>query len=185
MTTRPTHEVMRDAVDAIGVKRLARELDISASLIYKWCQEPKSDAHPHGSGTANPLDRLLTIHRLSGDTELLQHLCRAAGGFFTPNPAFKSANLRFVTETIQILDKFADLIGFAERSLRSDDRIDKDEAVRLRREWDALKSRLEHFILCCEGGAFDLRNKTSAHAPRRRSKSPASGARQGKRKRLQ
>ncbi|MCK6439673.1 MAG: hypothetical protein L6Q71_05665 [Planctomycetes bacterium] len=159
MKLRPTHEALKDCIEKAGVKKVAGALGISSSLVYKWCQPP-DDEKGESSGAANPLDRMLTIYELSGDSEIIQYLCRRAGGFFTENPHAKTkAELRFVTETIEILNKFADLMHYAERSLRGDGVIDHGEAVNLRQDWDRLKSRLEHFITACEQGQFDIRKE--------------------------
>lgn len=157
MHVRETYQVLREAIDAVGVKKVASALDVSTSLVYKWCQEPKSDENPDASGVTNPLDRLLKIYDVTDELDLIHHICRRAGGFFTPNPAVEhSMETRFVSETIAILDKFADLMRYAERSLFNDGKIDKDESNKIRRDWDRLKSHLERFVACCEAGTFDL-----------------------------
>lgn len=157
MKLRGTHEVMKDAIDKVGVKKVASSLDVSTSLVYKWCQEPKSDSTPDASGVTNPLDRLLKIYSLTDDLDIIHYICRVAGGYFTLNPPVKGTlEIRFITETIQILDKFADLMRFAERSLFNDGAIDNKEATTIRRDWDKLKSQLERFVTYCESGAFNL-----------------------------
>lgn len=151
-----THQVLRDAVDKVGVKKVAAALDVSTSLVYKWCQPPKNPDSPDASGVTNPLDRLLRIFELTTDLDLLHFLCRSAGGYFTPNPeAHSVAEASFIKETVEILTEFASLMRGAENSLSDDGKIDEDEAAVLRKNWDRLKSRLEHFVGCCEDGVFN------------------------------
>ena len=151
-----THAMLKQAVDRAGPKRVARSLDVSLSLVYKWTQPPRSKSNPTASGARNPLDKLVTIYALSEDLELIQFLCRVGGGYYTANPASKGRReASFVTATVAALNDFADLMHLAEKSLSDDGRIDEYEAVKLRKYWDRLKGRLEHFIVACEEGHFD------------------------------
>ena len=50
-----SHEVLKKAMDNLGVKSVASKLNLSTSLVYKWCQPSES---PNDSGAENPLDRL-------------------------------------------------------------------------------------------------------------------------------
>jgi len=162
MANDTTHVILRDAIAKVGVKRMASELDVSASLVYKWCQPKATGQVKDSSGVTNPLDRLLAVYDLTQDIELVHHVCRHAGGYFTPNPCPHgegvNAEQRFVTETVRILGKFATLMRHAEESLTSEGQIDAKESQVLRAGWDRLKSRLEHFIHCCESGIFNTRN---------------------------
>lgn len=152
-----TYEVMRDAVQKAGVKKVASALEVSSSLVYKWCQEPKSEKNPDASGVTNPLDRLLTVYELSDDLEIVRFMCRRAGGYFAQNPETTlESTPRFVSETILILEKFASLMRYAEQSLHDDGRIDREEGSKLRKDWDRLKGRLEQFVTTCEQGKFDI-----------------------------
>lgn len=157
-----THAMLKQAVDRAGPKRVARSLDVSLSLVYKWTQPPRSKKNPTASGARNPLDKLVTIFALSEDLELIQFLCRIARGYYTANPSGAGRRqASFVTATVTALNDFADLMQLAEKSLSDDGRIDETEAIKLRKYWDKLKGRLEHFIVDCEEGHFDL---TDDHA---------------------
>ena len=39
-----SHEVLKRAVDKVGTKRAAADIDVSTSLVYKWCEQAKK--HP-------------------------------------------------------------------------------------------------------------------------------------------
>ncbi|MCC6573469.1 MAG: hypothetical protein IT462_06725 [Planctomycetes bacterium] len=155
-----THRVLKAAVDRAGPKRVARALDISLSLVYKWTQPARSKANPAASGARNPLDKLIAIFDLSQDLELIHFLCRIARGYYTPNPKPKGqTRVSFVSETVNALNDFADMLQFAEKALTNDGRIDPMESAKLRGHWDQLKGRLEHFVLACEEGKFNIAGK--------------------------
>ncbi|MEE9311085.1 MAG: hypothetical protein V3V10_01610, partial [Planctomycetota bacterium] len=48
--TENTHEVLKVAIDSAGPKAVARALDVSLSLVYKWTQEPRTKKNPAASG---------------------------------------------------------------------------------------------------------------------------------------
>jgi hypothetical protein len=154
-----THRVLKQAVDRAGPKRVARALDISLSLVYKWTQPARTKENPAASGARNPLDKLLVIFELSQDLELIHFICDIARGYYTPNPvAVGTSRINFVTETVTALNDFADMLQFAEKSLTNDGRIDDLEAQRLRQQWNRLKGRLEHFVTSCEEGRFNSKH---------------------------
>lgn len=155
-----THRILKEAVDRAGPKRIARALDVSLSLVYKWTQPPRTKRNPSASGARNPLDKLVTIFHLSQDLELIHFLCRVARGYYTTNPALKGrAGTSFVSATVNALNDFADLLQFAEKALTNDGEIDDAEATKLRKHWDKLKGRLEHFIVACEEGQFNASSR--------------------------
>jgi len=63
-----SHEVLRNAFAKTSPKAVAADLGISLSLVYKWAERQSED----GSGSRNPLDRLLKIIELSGDTGIIR-----------------------------------------------------------------------------------------------------------------
>jgi len=155
-----THRVLKQAVDRAGPKRVARALDISLSLVYKWTQPARTKENPAASGARNPLDKLLAIFELSQDLELIHFICQVARGYYTPNPVPEgNSRVNFVSETVSALNDFADLLQFAEKSLTNDGSIDDLEAQRLRQQWNRLKGRLEHFVTSCEEGHYNSKAK--------------------------
>lgn len=155
-----THRVLKQSVERAGPKRVARALDVSLSLVYKWTQPPRTKRNPTASGARNPLDKLVTIFSLSQDLEIVHFLCRIARGYYTTNPAASGKpETNFVSATVSSLNDFADLLQYAEKSLTNDGAIDEDEATKLRRQWDKLKGRLEQFIVACEEGQFNAAGK--------------------------
>ena len=62
-----SHEVLKRALRKTTPKAVASELGVSLSLVYKWAEKPSD----FGSGSKNPLDRLLQIIELSGDNGIV------------------------------------------------------------------------------------------------------------------
>ncbi len=150
-----SHEVLREAIDPIGAKAVAAELRVSPALIYKWCEEARSD-DPDASGTRNPLDRLRDIVRLTGNVALVNWLCHEAGGFFVHNPPAKSRNFDtdLLESTQKLVRQFSDLLGEVSRSASNDGQILPNEARRIRDDWERLKTLVETFVVACEKGIY-------------------------------
>jgi hypothetical protein len=150
-----SHEVLRDAAERVGVKALAGELRVSPALVYKWCQEadPKD---PDSSGARNPLDRLSEIVRVTDDTGLLSWLCHEADGFYVRNPQLADVrpDERLLSVTQRMVGEFGELLTAVSESMADDGQITPDEADRIRRQWEALKSVGESFIVACESGLY-------------------------------
>lgn len=150
-----SYEVLRQAFEAAGVKKVAAELKMSQSLVYKWCLPPETDTED-GSGTRNPLDRVREILRVTEDMGPLQWLCQGEGGFFVPNPvALASPDSEVLRSTQVILKEFSELLAEVSKSFDSDQAITTAEAKRIRTEWEQLKTRTEEFVVACEAGVFE------------------------------
>ncbi|MEP0847158.1 MAG: hypothetical protein HRF50_10120 [Phycisphaerae bacterium] len=148
-------QVLRDAIERVGVKAVASNLNLSTALVYKWCQEsPRED--PAASGARNPLDRLRRIYELTHDERLIQWLCATAGGFFVRNPtvATGSREQRLLDSTQKVVEDFGEMLTAVSQSIQNDGQITPQEAERIRREWDNLKSQAECFVVACERGLY-------------------------------
>lgn len=149
-----SHEVLRLALRKTSPKAVASDLGVSLSLVYKWAEKPSDD----GSGSRNPLDRLLQIIELSGDTGITEWLCRQHGGHFVKDPDGSDHQIDHVlVATQEIIGQFSDLL--TQISDAADDHsVGPDEADEIRQCWDKLKSYAESFVRSCEAGEFeDLR----------------------------
>ncbi|MCK6456228.1 MAG: hypothetical protein L6Q92_06830 [Phycisphaerae bacterium] len=153
-----SYEVLRKAVDRVGVKAVAAELRVSPALVYKWCEESDAD-DPDASGTRNPLDRLREVVRLTGDTDIVNWLCHEAGGFFVTNPPVRKANFdaELLESTQRLVLAFSRLLEEVSRSASDDGQIKSDEAERIRDDWERLKSTTEAFVTACERGVYRTR----------------------------
>ncbi len=146
-----SHEIIKDAVDKTGPKEVAAELGLSLSLIYKWAQAAEED----GSGSRNPLDRVLQLVEITDDHSLIQWLCVRTGGYYVHNQHKESEDgYEVVPATNEIVQQFADLLQVITRAA-FDQSISEDESERIRKVWEDLKRYTEGFVRCCEDGDFE------------------------------
>ncbi|MES2657859.1 MAG: phage regulatory CII family protein [Verrucomicrobiota bacterium] len=152
-----SHEVLKRALRKTTPKAVASELGVSLSLVYKWAEKPSD----FGSGSKNPLDRLLQIIELSGDNGIVDWLCRQQGGHFVKDPDVSGhEHAHILPATQEIIGQFSDLLN--EISDAADDHsVTHDEAVAIRQVWDKLKSYAEGFVRACENGEY----KTISRVP--------------------
>ena len=154
-----SHEVLKRALRKTTPKAVAAELGVSLSLVYKWAEKPSET----GSGSFNPLDRLLQIIDLSGDTGIVEWLCRQQGGHFVKDPDVSGHQINHVlAATQEIIGQFSDLLNEISDAAE-DQSVGKDEAVAIRQCWDKLKSYAEAFVRACEAG--DFRTMKSVNPP--------------------
>jgi Phage regulatory protein CII (CP76) len=157
-----SHEVIRNAVDEPGVKRVAAELRVSQALVYKWCEPPAEDGDMEQSGTRNPLDRVRDIYLLTKDIRLIRWICNEAGGFFVPNPVqeFHKTNEETIfNRTRAMMSEFSDMLDAVHDSMADDSSVDPGEADEIRQKWEELKATAEGFVIECERGHYHLRRK--------------------------
>ena len=145
-----SHEVLRRALRKTSPKAVASDLGVSLSLVYKWAEKPSED----GSGSRNPLDRLLQIIDLSGDTGITEWLCRQQGGHFVKDPDVSGVQVDHVLPATQeIIGQFSDLLNQISDAA-ADHSVCPQEADEIRQCWDKLKSYAEAFVRSCEAGNF-------------------------------
>ena len=155
-----SHQVLRNSFEHTSPKAIAAELGISLSLVYKWGQD-QSDS---GSGSRNPLDRLLEIIRLTGDLRIIEWLCQKCDGYFVRNPESScEKGLEVLPATSEIVDQFSKLLQHISESAL-DHSITPGEAGTIRDSWDRLKCYAEGFVRCCEEGDFETIKKAERGA---------------------
>ncbi|MEK7951176.1 phage regulatory CII family protein [Luteolibacter soli] len=146
-----SHEVLRNAFSKTSPKAVASDLGISLSLVYKWAEKQSDD----GSGSRNPLDRLLKIIELSDDLRIVEWICQQSGGYFVRNPKSSSQKAyQVLPATNEIVGQFSALLQEISTAAL-DHSITKQEAKDIRECWDKLKSYAEGFVRCCEEGDYD------------------------------
>ncbi len=153
-----SHEAICEAVKEPGVKQVAKALNVSAALVYKWCEEPTATGE--GSGARNPLDRVAELYRQTGDRQILNWLCKEAGGFFVKDPETddrRRPGEQIFDQTRQMFADFSELLDAISDSTKDDPYIDEDEAKAIRRRWEDLKAVLEQFTVACERGHFHVK----------------------------
>lgn len=150
-----SHEVLKNSFEETSPKAIASELGVSLSLVYKWAQEQSET----GSGSRNPLDRLLEIIRLTSDARIVEWLCQKCDGYFVRNPASRcEEGFEVLPATSEIVDQFSKLLHRISESAL-DHSITPDEAKSIRLSWDRLKCYAEGFVCCCEEGDFEAIKK--------------------------
>ena len=161
-----SYELLREVFDKKAPKQVAADLGLSLSMVYKWAEPPN---HAAGSGTGNPLDRIESLLKSTGDQRLVQWICERAGGFFILNPKNTPHPHFLIPATNQIVQEFADLLAVI-ATAAADNLITQAESKQIRARWEELKTVTEGFVACCEAGDFSpIRND---HARRTRSAQP-------------
>lgn len=151
-----SHEIMKEVLNQVGVKSIASDMNLSTSLLYKWCQPQDG---PDASGADNPLDRIHKVYQLTEDPRLVAWLCEQTGGYFTPNPPKADEDKKpLLIITQNILREFSGMLEAVSQSIENDGHIDETEAQAIRKEWEELKSLTESFVNACEQGVYDKSN---------------------------
>jgi transcriptional regulator with XRE-family HTH domain len=145
-----SYEIFKEAFKKSSPKAIAAELGVSLSLVYKWAQEQSES----GSGSRNPLDRLLEIIRLTEEERIVTWLCEKCNGYFVRNPKSScDKGFEVLPATNEIVAQFAGLLSQISKAAL-DSSITKNEAQDIREKWDQLKCFGEGFVRCCEEGDF-------------------------------
>ena len=146
-----SHEVLKNAFEnEAGPKEIAAEMGVSLSLVYKWAQ-PNTEL---GSGSRNPLDRVLELFELTGDPKVIHWLCEKAGGYFVRNPkSYCQKGFEVLPATNEIVQQFSDLLSTISQAA-ADNVITNKESKEIRHSWEELKCYCEGFVHCCEEGDF-------------------------------
>jgi hypothetical protein len=143
-----SHEVLRQALEKANPKQISAVMGCSVSLVYKWAQSADD-----GSGTINPLDRVIQLFKITQDDMLIHWLCRKSGGFFVRSPKTGKGEFNLMPATQTIVQQFADLLSAISKAA-ADHTITEAEAATIRQEWDDLQRFTEGFVRCCENGDF-------------------------------
>jgi len=145
-----SHEIIKESCRKRGIKSVASDVGVSTSLLYKWSQPPDES----GSGSKNPLDRMMNLMHAANDPLMIEWICEQAGGYFVRNPDSKEErNYDVMPATNEIVSQFSSLLSEISKAAQ-DNAIANNESVRIRKVWDALKSFTEGFVTCCEQGDF-------------------------------
>lgn len=146
-----SHEVLKDAFENSSPKLIAAELGVSLSLVYKWAQ----DQSESGSGSRNPLDRIIEIYEHTRHQPIIEWLCAQCDGYYVENPSGQAGNdYNMLPATNEIVSQFSSMLQRISHAAQ-DNSITEDEARDIRRCWDKLKGYAEGFVRCCEQGDFE------------------------------
>lgn len=152
-----SYQVLKEVIQKVGVKKVAAELNLSQSLIYKWCQAPDNPDHWLSSGAVNPLDRVRRLYGLTEDLRLINWVCQMANGYFVSNADTQESRIevRVISNIHRMIKEFSETLDVISRSYNDDKRISLKEAGEIRKEWEDLKCIGEAFVQACESGKFD------------------------------
>jgi len=145
-------EVLRETIREPGVKTVASEMKLSSSLVYKWCEMNDGSR----CGADNPLDRIARICAITDDDAPVSWLCQQVGGFLVRNPLnVKATDTPILRATQTILKEFSEVLDAVAKSFDDDGKVDKEEAGKIRNEWEELKEVTESFVVSCEHGVYE------------------------------
>ncbi|MDB4586064.1 hypothetical protein N9085_04480, partial [Akkermansiaceae bacterium] len=123
-----SYEIFKEAFKKSSPKEIASELGVSLSLVYKWAQEQSGS----GSGSRNPLDRVLEIIKLTDEPRIVEWLCERSGGYFVRNPESScERGFEVLPATNEIVSQFGSLLTRISQAAL-DDSITGDEADLIR-----------------------------------------------------
>ncbi len=146
-----SHEIIKESCKKRGIKKIAADVGVSTSLPYKWSQPPEAS----GSGSKNPLDRMINLMQAANDPQMINWICEQAGGYFVRNPNDQEEkNYDVMPATNEIVSQFSALLSEISEAAQ-DNAIANNESKRIRKVWNALKSFTEGFVKCCEEGDFN------------------------------
>tara|TARA_B100001559_G_scaffold213202_1_gene178719 strand:+ start:373 stop:861 length:489 start_codon:yes stop_codon:yes gene_type:complete len=145
-----SHQIIKESSKKRGIKSIASEIGVSSSLMYKWSQPYDGS----GSGSKNPLDRIVELINAIQDPTVIEWICEQSGGYFVRDPENRQEqNFEVMPATNEIVAQFSALLGEISQAAQ-DNTIEKKESEKIRQVWNALKSFTEGFVKCCEEGDF-------------------------------
>jgi hypothetical protein len=142
------HEVMKEVLKQTSAKRIAADMNLSLSLVYKWA-EPVDP----GAASGSPLERVGQLQRITGDPRIAQWVCEQGDGFYIRNPQELAGSARLIPATNGIVQEFADMLATI-ASASADSTITREEAKHIRRRWEELKGVTEAFVRAAETGSY-------------------------------
>ena len=151
-----SYEVLKRAIEKVGVKSIAADLKLSAPLIYKWCQELPGEDDPVMGGAINPLDRINEIYEKTKDGEIVNWICQMANGYFVENALVdEPRNVQMFKIIQKLVKEFSETLEKISECFEGDQKITRLEAAQIRKEWEDLKRIGEGFVFACELGKFN------------------------------
>jgi len=158
MAMQKSYLVLKKAIESAGVKAVSAQMNLSQSLIYKWCQDSEEcDEVIQASGAANPLDRLQKIYEVTQDESMIAWACEMADGYFVKNPpkGKGSVDVNILKNIQRFIKEFSEALDVISESYNRGKRITEQEAKKIRKEWEDLKRVGEGFVGACESGKFN------------------------------
>ena len=122
-----SHQVIKESCKKRGIKSIASEIGVSSSLMYKWSQPYDGS----GSGSKNPLDRIVELINAIQDPIVIEWICEQSGGYFVRNPESRQEeNYEVMPATNEIVAQFSALLGEISQAAQ-DNTIEKKGRIQL------------------------------------------------------
>lgn len=139
-------EAMRIACSNAGVKAVAASLGLSPTAIYNQINDDaKNDI----------LQRFVDFVAACEDDTPIQWASEQLNGVFVKNPEITVDPEVILDDYVpNSLKEFSDVIKEISIAMK-DNKVTKDEADKIRKEWEELKILLETFVLACEFGMIN------------------------------
>jgi hypothetical protein len=166
-----SRHVLKRAIEQVGVKTVAKSLNLSPALLYRWCEAHPEDPQAEAAASINPLDRVRSIFDATQDMALINWICKAAGGFFVKDPTARRTvrNQEMFKQTQALIKEFSNTLNAIAQAY-SDDNITAQEAERIRVEWERLKQAGETLVRECETGFFNPEHPGKKHSKKPKEK---------------
>lgn len=127
-----TNEIIKNSL-TVPVKEVADELSLSKEQVYKWLD----------GSQRNPLDRIECLLRAStGNNDIINHLANKSGGYFIETPNSDESSSEVCAKACK---EFGELLT-AMSSALVDGVVDKEEYIRINKEWSDLQNVMHGFL---------------------------------------
>lgn len=156
-----SYQILKKTIERVGVKKVAMQMGLPQSLVYKWCQKAADEESWRQGGAVNPLDRIKQIYDMAQDIELINWIYQIADRYFVKNSPVKRSNPDgHALKNIQLFIKeFSQALDIISKSYDNDKKIDIKESAKIRKAWEGLKRVGEAFVTECEHGDFNGKNE--------------------------
>jgi hypothetical protein len=145
-------ELMIDAINQEGVGFTHAETGIKAHKLHGWTSKTTVEKY-----AMNPIDEVIALCQVSGNIDIIRHLCSKFGGSFTPDPVHADVDGCVFTDVNKSIRELSNTIVEITDSLYDDSKITKEEAFNMRDSWSKCQSTVEPMIRKCELGHYDGR----------------------------
>jgi hypothetical protein len=136
-------EAMKLACKQVGVKNVAAAIGVSPTALYNQIND---------SAKKDLLMKFVDFTAACEDDTPIIWASEALDGIFVKNPNIQvEAQNTLSTCVPTSLKEFSDVIKEISEAMQ-DGKVSKEEAVKIRKEWEELKVVLESFVLACEFG---------------------------------
>jgi hypothetical protein len=149
LRTLSSSETLRIAYDdevGAGIKTLAAELQLSASMLQKWGEIPGRTGEQN-SGTANPIDYILKWTVATGSPTAAMWLLEHCGGFFagTHPKRLTGSTIEYPAAWHRAHLEMAELDATVTRAVY-DGTLSHADIAAIRKEWEDVKAWTQCFV---------------------------------------